>query len=245
VAPGCALVAEAVTAMAAAGLAVVLVVGVGVGVADVVPLAEGVGVAELVALVVLGVLLAVADGDVLALTAAADGEADGEAEGDALALTLAEPEEDGVADGDGDDDGDVAAMAVTPLVRTKRPVARPTVTGLECADRMRTPCLSWLSRLENVLSGLLCAYGVSRCLSVEDAPIRHQYRHPMPPLRHKSPQFASASSLSVTSARAAEPVVPRPNSPTLSLPRSVPLYARLSKRKPACPHLNQFLTWAS
>jgi hypothetical protein len=242
VAPGSALVAEAVTAMSAAGfgVALVLVVGVGVGVADFVLLAEGVGVAELVALAVLGVLLAEADGDALALMAAADGDAEGE--GDAVAFA-AVPVEDGVADGD----GDVAAMAVpvTPLARTKRPVARPTVTGRECADRMRTPCLSWLSRLENVLSGMLCACGVSRCLSVEDAPIRHQYRHPMPPLRHKSPQFASASSLSVTSARAAEPVVTRPNSPTISLPRSVPLYARLSKRKPACAHLNHLVTWAS
>jgi hypothetical protein len=252
VAPGSTLVAEDVTAMSATGLGVALVEGVGVGVAELVPvaLAEGVGVAEVVALIVLGVLLAEADGEALAL---ADGEALALTDGEALALETAADGEL-LAEADGVlvalvavGDGVVAAMAVpvTPLARTKRPVARPTVTGLECADRMKTPCLSWLSRLENVLSGTLCASGVSRCLSVEDAPIRHQYRHSTPPLLHKSPQFASAPSPSVTSARSAGPVVARPNSPTISLPRSVPLYARLSKRKPDCAHLNHLVTWAS
>jgi hypothetical protein len=39
--------------------------------------------------------------------------------------------------------GVVAARAVpaTPLEITKRPVARPSVTGRAYADRMRTPCL--------------------------------------------------------------------------------------------------------
>jgi hypothetical protein len=243
VAPGSTLVADDVTAMSATGLGVALVEGVGVGVAELVPvaLAEGVGVAEVVALIVLGVLLAeadgealaVEDGEALAVETAADGELLAEADGVLVAL---------VAVGD----GVVAAMAVpvTPLARTKRPVARPTVTGLECADRMKTPCLSWLSRLENVLSGTLFASGVSRCLSVEDAPIRHQHRHSTPPLLHNSPQFAPAPSPSVTSARSAGLVVARPNSPTISLPRSVPLYARLSKRKPDCAHLNHLVTRA-
>jgi hypothetical protein len=50
--------------------------------------------------------------------------------------------EDGVAVGDG-----VAAVVaaradvVMPLDTTKMPVAKPSVTGRECADRMRTPCL--------------------------------------------------------------------------------------------------------
>jgi hypothetical protein len=40
-------------------------------------------------------------------------------------------------------DGVAAAMAVPvmPLEMTKRPVARPSVTGLACGDRMKTPCL--------------------------------------------------------------------------------------------------------
>ena len=33
------------------------------------------------------------------------------------------------------------AVPATPLEITKRPVARPSVTGRACADRMRTPCL--------------------------------------------------------------------------------------------------------
>lgn len=178
--------AEAVTAMPAAGLAVAVPVALGVGVG--VGVDELAGLGEVVALVVLGVLLAVADGELVAvaeaelLTAAADGEL--------VAVALAVPEAGDVAVVD----GVLAAMAVpvTPLAMTKTPVARPTVTGLECADRMRTPCLSWLSRLGNVLSGMLCHSGVSRCLLVEDAPIRHQNRHSMPPLRHTSPQFVSA-----------------------------------------------------
>src|ERR1700761_1396678 len=243
--------AVAVTPRSAAGLAVAVPVALGVGVGAAV--AEPVGLGEAVALVV---LLAAGEGEGLAATegevfdTAADGEAaaDGElaeaaAEGDVVALvaeTLAVPEAEEVAVAG----GELAAMAVpvTPLVMTKRPVARPTVTGLECADRIRTPCLSWLSRRENVLSRMLCHSGVSRRLLVEDAPIRHQNGHPMPPLRHTSPQFVSAPSPSVTAARAAGPVVTRPNSPTVSVPRTVPVYARLSKRKPACARLNHPVT---
>jgi hypothetical protein len=240
-------VAEAVTTMSAAGLvvAVPVALGVGVGVAVAVAVDELVGLGEVVALVLLGVLLAVAAGELLA---AAEGELfDAAGEGElvvlvvAVAVALAVPDADDVAVVD----GEMAAMAVpvTPLAMTKTPVARPTVTGLECADRMRTPCLSWLSRLGNVLSGRLCHSGGSRCLLVEDASIRHQNRHSMPPLRHTSPQFVSAPSPSATSARAARPVVTRPNSPTVSLPRTVPVYARLSKRKPACARLRHLVAW--
>jgi hypothetical protein len=54
----------------------------------------------------------------------------------------AKVEVDGFAVGDG-----VAAVVaaradvVMPLDTTKMPVAKPSVTGRECADRMRTPCL--------------------------------------------------------------------------------------------------------
>jgi hypothetical protein len=235
-------VAEAVTAISAAGLVVAVPVALGVGVGVAVAVDELVGLGEAVALVVLGVLLAVAEGELL--LAAAEGEVvDAAAEGELLALVVA------VAVAlDGPDADEVAAMGgeaamavpVTPLAMTKTPVARPMVTGLECADRMRTPCLSWLSRLGNVLSGMLCHSGVSRCLLVEDASIRHQNRHSIPPLRHTSPQFVSAPRPGVTSARAGRArLLPGPNSPTFSLPRTVPIYARLSKRKPACAHLRR------
>ncbi len=61
----------------------------------------------------------------------ATGVADGAAVADALVL-------DGVGVAVG-----VAprAVPVAPLKITKRPVARPSVTGRACADRMRTPCL--------------------------------------------------------------------------------------------------------
>jgi hypothetical protein len=226
-------VAEAVTAMSAAGLAVAVPValGVGVGVAGAVDVLVGLG--EVVALVVVGgVLLAVAEGVAVAELFVTAGDGEVVALVVALAVALAVPDVDEVTRAD----GGLAAMAVpvTPLARTKTPVARPTVTGLECADRMRAPCLSRLSGRGNVRSGMLCHSGVSRCLLVEDASIRHQNRHPMPPLRHTSPQFVSVPEPGVTSARAAGLVVTRPNSPTVSLPRTVPVYARLSKRKPAC-----------
>jgi hypothetical protein len=213
-------VAEAVTAMSAAGL------GVGVGVALV--LVEGVGVgvgvaAGLVALIVapvgpvpvaVGVAggeLAVAAGELAAAVAepvvwAAEGELVAWV---AAELTVPDADAETVADAvvvDGVEvDGVVVARAVpvTPLVMTKRPVARPTVTGRECADRMRTPCLSWLSRRESVLAAMLCQSGGSRCLLVVRASIRHQYQRPMPPLRHRSPHIVSTSLPSVTSARAA------------------------------------------
>jgi hypothetical protein len=179
VAPGWTLVAEAVTAMSATGL------GVGVGVALVLVDGVGVGVgvaAGLVALTALPVgpvpvTVGVAVGE-LALAVGELAAAAGElaaAVAELVALTAAEltvPD----ADADADAGGEVEARAVpvTPLVMTKRPVARPTVTGRECADRMRTPCLSWLSRLESILAGMLCQSGGSRCFLVVRASIRHQ-----------------------------------------------------------------------
>lgn len=90
------------------------------------------------------------------------------------------------ADGLADADGETAAMAVpvTPLVITNRPVAKPTVTGRECADRMRTPCLWLLSRLENVPFRTLCRSGRSGLLLIGYMPIRHQNRCLVPPLHH-------------------------------------------------------------
>jgi hypothetical protein len=137
-------VAEAVTAMSAAGLgvgvALVLVDGVGVGVG----VAAGV-----VALIVAPVgpvpvavgELAVADGE---LAAAVTEPVAWAADGELVALMAAEltvPDADAETVADAVEvDGVVVARAVpaTPLVMTKRPVARPTVTGRECADRMRT-----------------------------------------------------------------------------------------------------------
>jgi hypothetical protein len=226
VAPGCTLVAEAVTAMFAAaagvgggvGLPLVLVVGVGVGVgvaglvalttlpalpgllplAEPVPVTVGVGVGELAALVAAGELAgAVAEAELAAW----------------VSVALAVPE----AAGDAEADGELAARAVhvAPLVMTKRPVARPTVTGRECGDRMRTPCLLWLSRLENIPFGTVCHSEGSRCLLVTTAPIRHQNRHSTPPLRHTSPRIASASSRASRPRAAPGLVVSRPNSPTV------------------------------
>jgi hypothetical protein len=179
VAPGWTLVAEAVTAMSATGLgvgvALVLVDGVGVGVgvaaglvaltvlpAGPVPVAVGVAVGE----------LAVAVGEL----AAAEGEL-AAAVVELVALTAAEltvPDADADAETVAGGEVEARAVPVTPLVMTKRPVARPTVTGRECADRMRAPCLSWLSRLESVLAGMLCQSGGSRCFLVARASIRHQ-----------------------------------------------------------------------
>lgn len=179
-APGWTLVAEAVTAMSATGLgvgvgvALVLVDGVGVGVGVAagfvaltvlpvgpVPVAVGVAVGELA--VAVGELAAAAGelaAAVVELVAVA-------VEGELVALVAAEltvPDADAEAVAGGE--VEARAVPVTPLVMTKRPVARPTVTGRECADRMRTPCLSWLSRLESVLAGMLCQSGGSRCLLV-------------------------------------------------------------------------------
>ena len=70
----------------------------------------------------------------------------------------------GVADASVLDGVGVAARAVpaAPLEITKRPVARPSVTGRAYADRMRTPCLvscdCWECALRNVVSSL--GYGL-------------------------------------------------------------------------------------
>jgi hypothetical protein len=147
--PGCTLLADAVTAsegFAGAGVLGPVGVGVGVGVA----LVDGVGDVALVA-VGLGSGSAVAED----VTAVGVGEAASEegvgaaGVGDAAAVL----DGAGVADGTGVADVSVAdgvgvavgvaarAVPVTPLEITKRPVARPSVTGRACADRMRTPCL--------------------------------------------------------------------------------------------------------
>ena len=143
-----------------------VLLGVGVGVAlGVGSLALGVGVG--VALVVGSLAL----GELDAWVAVALLEADEVAAAEGLeAAELAERAE---ADGLADADGETAAMAVpvTPPEITNRPVARPTVTGRECADRMRTPCLWLLSRLETVLSRTLCHSGGSGWLLVMYVPI--------------------------------------------------------------------------
>jgi hypothetical protein len=142
--PGCTLLADAVTAsegFVGAGVLVPVGVGVGVGVA----LVDGVGDVALVA-VELGLGSAAGEED---FTAVGVGEAAGEEDfeaagvGDAAAVLDAAGVADAlVADAAGVAVG-VAAIAVpvTPLEITKRPVARPSVTGRACADRMRTPCL--------------------------------------------------------------------------------------------------------
>ena len=136
--PGCTLLADAVTASEGfdgAGVPVPLEVGVGLALAD------GVGDAALVG-VEPCVGSAVGEED---FVAAGVDEAAGEEDfvaagvGDAAAVLDAT----GVADASVLDGVGVAARAVpaAPLEITKRPVARPSVTGRACADRMRTPCL--------------------------------------------------------------------------------------------------------
>ena len=142
--PGRTLLADAVTAsegFVGAGVLVPVGVGVGVGVA----LVDGVGDVALVA-VGLGLGAAVGEED---FTAVGVGEAAGEegiraaGVGDAAAVLDGAGVADAlVADGVGVAVGVAArAVPVTPLEITKRPVARPSVTGRACADRMRTPCL--------------------------------------------------------------------------------------------------------
>lgn len=110
---------------------------------------------------------------------------------DALGVDV-EPDDEGVLDDDGvlgasvaaDDEADgVAARAVvvTPLEITNSPVARPSVTGRECEDRMRTPCLCLVSRRGNVLVGKLSHCGGKSFVLITDPPIRHQYRLSPPP----------------------------------------------------------------
>ena len=204
--PAWTLVVEAVTVtLAAPAGAVVLPLGVGVGVdvggsvavtvvppepelePEVVPVLLGVGVGVGVELVVVSVALGALDAWVALALAGAEAAdvaeaADGAEEAEEAAAVAAVAEATGLADAD----GAVAAMAapVTPLEITNRPVARPTVTGRECADRMRTPCLWLLSRLETVLSGKLCCYGRSGWLLVGYVPIRHQNRRLVPPLHY-------------------------------------------------------------
>jgi hypothetical protein len=138
--PGCTLLADAVTASEGfVGAGVLVPVGVGVALVD------GVGDVALVA-VGLGLGVAVGEED---FTAVGVGEAASEegiraaGVGDAAAVLGGAGVADAlVADGVGVAVGVAArAVPVTPLEITKRPVARPSVTGRACADRMRTPCL--------------------------------------------------------------------------------------------------------
>ena len=137
--PGCTLLADAVTASEGfVGAGVLVPVGVGVALAD------GVGDVALVA-------VGLGSGSVVGEDFTADGvgEAAGEegfgaaGVGDAAAVLDGAGVADAlVADGVGVAVGVAArAVPVTPLEITKRPVARPSVTGRACADRMRTPCL--------------------------------------------------------------------------------------------------------
>jgi len=148
--PGCTVLVDAVTAsegfvgagvLVPVGVGVRVRVGVGVGVA----LVDGAGEVALVA-VELGLGSAVGEEG---FTGVGVGEAAGEEGvgaarvGDATAVLDAGGVADAsVADGVGVAVGVAARAApVTPLDITKRPVARPSVTGRAYADRMRTPCL--------------------------------------------------------------------------------------------------------
>ena len=101
---------------------------------------EGVAAAGVDAAAVLDAAVVDAAGvDAAGVDAAVVDAAGVDAAGVDAAGVLAAPVPDGVAEAD----GVVAAMAVPvmPLEITKRPVARPSVSGRACGDRMRTPCL--------------------------------------------------------------------------------------------------------
>ena len=138
--PGCTLLADAVTASKGfVGAGVLVPVGVGVALVD------GVGDVALVA-VGLGLGAAVGEEDFTAVGVGAAASEEGSRAagvGDAAAVLDGAGVADAlVADGVGVAVGVAArAVPVTPLEITKRPVARPSVTGRACADRMRTPCL--------------------------------------------------------------------------------------------------------
>ena len=138
--PGCTLLADAVTASEGfVGAGVLVPVGVGVALVD------GVGDVALVA-VGLGLGAAVGEEDFTAVgvgEAASEEGSRADGVGDAAAVLDGAGVADAlVADGVGVAVGVAArAVPVTPLEITKRPVARPSVTGRACADRMRTPCL--------------------------------------------------------------------------------------------------------
>ncbi len=172
-------------------------VGVGVGVAVAVGLPDGSGVDVLVpdpVPPVVGVDVGVAEDEVppdpddalgeldafAELDALGELEADAELEDDGALDELAEPEELAVAD---DEAAGVAAIAVevTPLETTKRPVARPSVTGRECDDRIENALSVVDVTWGNVLFGLLSQFGGKSFVLVTDPPIRHQHRLWPPP----------------------------------------------------------------
>ena len=155
--PGRTLLADAVTASEGfVGAGVLVPVGVGVALVD--------GVGD-VALVAVGLGLGAAVGEE-GFTAVGVGEAASEegfwadGVGDAAAvLDVAGVADALVADGVAVAVGVAArAVPVTPLEITKRPVARPSVTGRACADRMRHPvcvsCDCWECALRNFASAL-------------------------------------------------------------------------------------------
>jgi hypothetical protein len=118
----------------------------------------GVGAGVVEAAVALGELAAwVALGELAASVAVAAWEAVAVPEAAAEAVAVGEAA--------------ASAVPVTPLETMKRPVARPTVTGRECADRMRTPCLwllrSWIRTLRDVVlsRGLAFRFGRGRSYS--------------------------------------------------------------------------------
>jgi hypothetical protein len=134
------------------GVVVGVVVGVGVGLGDDVGVGDAVDDGLAVTVWVLpppepdDVSLVVGLGD-------ADAFADELADADGFAVVEVAAELDGLAVVDGvgvgvEAEAGVAAKAVaaTPLEITKRPVARPSVTGRVYAGGIRTPYLWWLSR---------------------------------------------------------------------------------------------------
>jgi hypothetical protein len=167
--PGCTLFAEAVTVtegFVGVGVGVGVGLGVGVGVGLV---AEGDGegeeLGEAAGLLVAGedVLAAGLDDGVGLLDAAGLDAAVAVLDAAGL-LDAAGALDAPVLDGVTEADGVVAAMAVPvmPPEITKRPVARPSVSGRACGDRMRTTCLC------AVTSGIV-RFGIRRHLGTRTA----------------------------------------------------------------------------
>jgi hypothetical protein len=153
--PGWTVLPEAVTVtvgfVGGGGVGVPVGVGVAVGVAvgDAVGGAGGVvdagGVlGALAEVVAVGVLDALVEAEALTALGVAVVEVDGFAVVDGVAVGVA-----------------ARAVVVMPLEMTKMPVAKPIVTGRECADRIRTPCLCLLSPLGTCSSAWCFRLGTS------------------------------------------------------------------------------------
>jgi hypothetical protein len=117
--------------------------GADVPVGDVVGVAGGV-LGALAEVVAVGVLDALVEAEALTALGVAVVEVDGFAVVDGVAVGVA-----------------ARAVVVMPLEMTKMPVAKPIVTGRECADRMRTPCLCLLSPLGTCSSAWCFRLGTS------------------------------------------------------------------------------------